>query len=484
MLSIIIPSRNEQFLTKTLKDILIKAEGEIEVIVILDGYWPAQDQIVNDSRINYIHNPEPIGMRSCINAGVAVSRGKYIMKLDAHCMLDQGFDVKLIGDCEPNWVSIPRRKRLDPENWVVTETHKPDIDYMYLSSPTDPNDWGGASLHGKVWDDLNLREDLKEVLIDDLMSFQGSCWFMHRDYFYELELMDDKNYGHFWNEAQEIGLKCWLSGGRVIRNKKTWYAHLHKGKKYGRGYFLSKSALDQGAQFTKKWIDGTAWPKATKDLKWLVDHFKNKFGSVPTWTDDTNKKEIKKDLTKPLSSIKKRGELAQYFFETGLNKGVEIGVADGRHSEYLCKMNPNIELFCVDPWDTYKENSRGGGQSQQHGNFEKAKARLAPYNAHLIRKFSMDAVKNFEDGSLDFVYIDGNHDFDYVMQDLIAWSKKVRPGGIIAGHDYYHFHNSGVIEAVDAYLKGHKIRNWYLTQEREPSFFWVKEDDGFFWVKH
>lgn len=279
--SVIVPARNEQFLNPTIRELLNKAAWDLEIIVILDGHEP--DELVVDPNVHYIRFNPSRGMRAAINAGVAIATGKYIMKIDAHCMVGEEFDVILANDCEDNWVSVPRRHRLDAENWCIQEVKKPPIDYMFLSYPSDPDDFGGPGLNGKLWDERNKRKDLKEKLIDDLMSAQGSCWFMHRDYFYELELMDEVNYGPFWNEFQEIGLKCWLSGGRVIRNKKTWYAHLHKGKKYGRGYFISKTSLTQAATFTKNWMKfGKAWDKQTLPLSWLIE----KFAPVPGWPDD------------------------------------------------------------------------------------------------------------------------------------------------------------------------------------------------------
>ncbi len=277
MLSIIIPARNEKFLNKTIEDLLLKAEGDIEIIAILDGYWP--DPIINDPKVVYIHRGESRGMRAGINSAVAIARGEFLLKTDAHCLFGQGFDKILTADCEDNWVVVPRRKRLDAENWCIQETGKPDIDYMYLCAPTDPNDFGGAGLNGKVWEERNRDPELKKVLIDDLMSAQGSCWLMKKKYFHELELMDEEHYGTFWNEFQEIGLKCWLSGGRVIVNKNTWYAHWHKGKENGRGYFLSKSSLNQGAEYTKKWMNfKEAWHKQTLPIEWLIEKF-----NPPTW---------------------------------------------------------------------------------------------------------------------------------------------------------------------------------------------------------
>lgn len=282
MLSIVIPARNEQFLQKTVEELLTKAEGEIEVIVILDGYWPDPILIREDSRVTFIHRGNPRGMRNGINSAVALAKGDIIMKIDAHCMVGQGYDRIITENLEKNWVAVPRRKRLDAENWCVQDVGKPDIDYMYVSYPDDPNDWGGPGLNGKVWDERNRDPKLKEIMIDDLMSSQGSCWIMHKSYFYELELMDEEHYGHFWNEMQEIGFKCWLSGGRMIINKNTWYAHLHKGKKYGRGYRLLETDLTQGASHTRKWMKfQEAWPKQTLPLSWLVKKF-----NPPGWPEN------------------------------------------------------------------------------------------------------------------------------------------------------------------------------------------------------
>jgi hypothetical protein len=87
----------------------------------------------------------------------------------------------------------------------------------------------------------------------------------------------------------------------------------------------------------------------------------------------------------------------------------------------------------------------------------------------------MDAVRKIKNESLDFVYIDGFHDFDWVMPDLIFWAQKVRRHGIVAGHDYYPFFRAGVMFAVDAYTRAHNINDWYVTREKEPTWFWVKQ---------
>lgn len=268
--SIVIPSRNEPYLKQTIQDLLSKATGEVEIIAVLDGYWPAVDQIVDDKRVVYIHFSKSQGMRGAINSAVSIAKYEYILKIDAHCMVGERYDEVLAKDCEDNWVVVPRRYALDVKKWQIEERsdNKYPIDYMYLNN----------ELHGSPWPERNTDQHLKEKKIDDLMSSQGSCWFMNRSYFEYLELMDEDNYGTFASEFQEIGLKAWLSGGRVVVNKNTWYAHWHKTE--GRGYSLGKSDGQKAVDYVERWRGRRpVWHKQKYDLKWLID----KFGKVPTW---------------------------------------------------------------------------------------------------------------------------------------------------------------------------------------------------------
>lgn len=166
-----------------------------------------------------------------------------------------------------------------------------------------------------------------------------------------------------------------------------------------------------------------------------------------------------------------RNHLAELLGELGYNRGAEIGVRRGRYSMQLCKCNPNLQLFCIDPWGPYDRMYTVERQNRIYG---EAVENLKPYNATIIRKDSMDALNDFADEGLDFIYIDGNHTFDYVCPDIIFWSKKVRHGGIIGVHDYYGFGWSGVMKAVEAYTHCHHIDPWYVTKELEPTAYWVK----------
>ena len=208
MVTIIIPAKNEIYLQKTIDDLLLKAKGEIEIIPILDGYWP-NPPLKDDNRVRILHRGKGRGMRAAINSGAAIARGEYLMKCDAHCMFDEGFDLKLIEDYKEGYIVIPRRLRLDAENWCIEESskHKPPIDYEYLGSP------GHYGAKGNKWDQRTVeRLNDPKYLIDETLSFQGSCWFMSKNHFDNfLHGMSEEGYGSFVREAQEIGLRTWLS---------------------------------------------------------------------------------------------------------------------------------------------------------------------------------------------------------------------------------------------------------------------------------
>jgi len=173
----------------------------------------------------------------------------------------------------------------------------------------------------------------------------------------------------------------------------------------------------------------------------------------------------------------KRHDLIKRFDMVGYKTGAEIGVAEGKFSEIMCKKIQGLNLYCIDPWVQIKDNKRSMdiGRNLAEQRYKEATERLKGFKTELIRKTSLDAVSAFIPGHFDFVYIDGAHNFDYVMTDIIEWSKRVRSGGIVAGHDYYRFRNAGVVQAVDIYTYMHKIDEWFITDERTPTWFWVKE---------
>lgn len=181
-------------------------------------------------------------------------------------------------------------------------------------------------------------------------------------------------------------------------------------------------------------------------------------------------------ITLPVS----RHELAHAFRELGFTKGAEIGVWKGHYSEALCQANPGLRLICVDPWSPQpgylEQKNHVEAMNRAHA---EASHRLAPFPCIIVRETSLDAVRGFEDASLDFVYIDANHRYGPVLQDIAAWAPKVRAGGIVAGHDFIMRpqKNIEVEQAVRDYTSTHEIAPWFVLQSKAdetPSWCWVK----------
>ncbi len=301
--SVLIPSRNERFLPQTINDVLTKATGDVECIVILEGYWP-DPPLQDRPNLILIHRGQAMGMRAAINGAASIAHGEYLLKCDAHCMFAQGYDEVLQKDIEDNWIVIPRRYSLDPEAWTIAQNGKSPIDYHYLSCPIwSERERDDYSMHGAEWNERSRqRRDKPEFDVDEQMSFQGSCWFMTATHFHEhLGGMSEVGYGSFTQEPQEIGNKTWLGpwDGRVMVNKKTYYCHLHKGKQYGRGYPLSTNELRKGHEYAGVYWMKNQWPERAHNIEWLID----RFWPVPTWPDDW--KEINKTDFGPGSVHKK-----------------------------------------------------------------------------------------------------------------------------------------------------------------------------------
>jgi len=254
-ISIIVPSYKEPYLDKTIDSLLDNASDHVQIISVVDD--------------------GSLGMRGAINKGLKEATGKYIMKVDAHCCFAKGYDEVLKRDCKENWLMIPRRYPLNAEKWDRTMLRNVK-DYHYISYPID-----GAffPVHWK-------KESGKKI--DDTMTFQGSCYFAHREYFMEnVGYLDAESYGSFGGEQIEVGLKYWLGGGEVKVNKNTWYAHLFKNKKYyndkPEAWSRKKKVMSKAKYkwMTKHWMNNEE-PDMKHKFNWLVE----KFYPVPGWSED------------------------------------------------------------------------------------------------------------------------------------------------------------------------------------------------------
>jgi glycosyltransferase involved in cell wall biosynthesis len=288
--SVIIPARKELYIRETLKDLYANASGEIEVLLVLDGDRPAY-RIPRRKGLRVLSNKTIKGRRYCTNKAAAVATGKFLMKMDAHCTIGEGWDEILKADCEDNWIVIPRRKALNALTWELIDHQINGRKYEYVDAmsylypflrPYSPRITSRP-------DEVRQEKDKDELLVED-MGFQGSLWFMTADHYRNrLGGMNEYGYGSFSEEPEEIGLKTQLGPweGKVIRNKKTWYAHWSKPGIHWRtspevAGRVTDEEREAGYLYCFNYWWHNRWEERAHDFEWLVD----KFWPLPTWPEN------------------------------------------------------------------------------------------------------------------------------------------------------------------------------------------------------
>jgi len=161
--------------------------------------------------------------------------------------------------------------------------------------------------------------------------------------------------------------------------------------------------------------------------------------------------------------------------------GAEIGVFRGECASQLLKKLPDLQrLYCVDLWKHYPDFTKilkPGGRylnvdfEDVFQEYQRVVEIPYPDRVQTLRMTSEQATKFVHDMTLDFVFIDANHAYEYVKQDILLWSQKVNFGGLIAGHDYGKDDikpGFGVTKAVDELLPNAIIEKglWYIYKEK------------------
>jgi hypothetical protein len=146
------------------------------------------------------------------------------------------------------------------------------------------------------------------------------------------------------------------------------------------------------------------------------------------------------------------------------SKFVEVGSWKGKSSAYMAveiaNSTKNIEFYCVDTWEGSLEHE----EMDLSGLYDLFIDNMSPLVNYYkpIRKLSIEASKDFEDNSLDFVFIDASHQYEDVKNDIIHWLPKIKSGGILAGHDYPSDGGgcfAGVYKAVNELLTGFNVNS-------------------------
>lgn len=333
-LSILIPSRNEMFLSQTIKNILENIEADTEIIAVLDGQW-ADPVIPQHERVNVVYLPEAIGQRAATRLAAKLSNAKYIMKIDAHCAVDKGFDRKMIegfekmGDdctmvpvmhnlwafdwkckkCGSRWYQGPTPTRcMKQERGVVPNEdcdnttdferkitwsreakkhHSAYKNWKGRWSPANASYCFDSEPHFQYFKEYSKRPEIRkqkeETGFTETMGLQGSCFMMTRDKYWELDI-DSKEFGSWGNQGLQIACDTWLSGGKVLCNHNTWYAHMFRTQGGDFSFPYNQSGRDVAK--TKNKVRDHIWkgkrPKQKLPVSWLVE----KFYPVPGWSDE------------------------------------------------------------------------------------------------------------------------------------------------------------------------------------------------------
>lgn len=299
-ISILIPARNEAYLKNTIDDLLSNIEADTEIIVVTDGDWPVES-IPDHERVTLIKTGESIGQRAATNMAARVAKGRYLIKTDAHCAFDKGFDRKLLSVIEPDMTLVPTMKNLHVFDWVCNKCnarwyqgptptkcqsdncdslqfHK-DILWRAKPSPNSTSYRFDNTLHFQYFSDYKRHQhgDLVET-----MSLQGSFFMLSADKYWELNICDE-NFGSWGQQGVEVACKTWLSGGRVMCYQATWYAHLFRtqGGDFGFPYPQSAKQVEHARKYSRDLFLNNKWDKQVKPLSWLID----KFAPVPGWHD-------------------------------------------------------------------------------------------------------------------------------------------------------------------------------------------------------
>lgn len=316
-LSVLIPARSEMFLRETIEDILKNIEADTEIIAVCDGEW-AEPPIPQHERVNLIYTPRPIGQRASTNLACKLSKAKYVLKCDAHCSFDKGFDRKMIegfkkmGD---NMTMVPIMRNLWAFSWKCyhcgwkkyqsptplkceqcgkTDRIKRKMMWVGKKRPQSVSYSFDSTPHFQYFNDYKKRPEYKKGLeggFTESMSLQGSCFMSTRENYWKWELCDEK-LGNWGNQGIEVAVKTWLSGNKVLVNHNTLYAHMFRTQ--GGDFSFPWENKGREVQKTKKNVKNllwnNKWSKQIYPLSWLIERFM----PVPGW-EKSSLEELKKN---------------------------------------------------------------------------------------------------------------------------------------------------------------------------------------------
>lgn len=298
------------FLSKTIDDIVNHIEADTEVIAVIDGSHTGPP-VPQHPRVNLIELRESIGQRAATNLACRLSKAKYVMKVDAHCSFEQGFDKKMLeafkvsGD---NVTMAPIMRNLWAFDWKCylcgwkkyqgprpekceacgrSDKVRKKMMWVGKHNPQSTSYCFDSTPKFAYFEDWKHRpayiQDKKEKGLTETMSLQGSAWMLTREKYWELDVCEEA-FGGWGSQGIEVACKTWLSGGQVLVNHKTWYAHMFRtqGADFGFPYPISGNDQKRAQDYARELFFNSKWPKQVRPLSWLVE----KFWPVRGWSEE------------------------------------------------------------------------------------------------------------------------------------------------------------------------------------------------------
>lgn len=474
MITVIIPAREEVYLKRTIENVLENAEGDIEIIAVCDGWYPEEDikeHPFNHEYVRIIHNTVPRGQRMAINDAAKIALGDYVMKLDAHCAVGPSFNKILEEQTEYDWTVIPEMYNLDPETWKpkLFDNYEEAVrmgkvnPYMYIGMVD-------GHLRAQYYSGMRLRKmflEKRDIKIDETMCCMGPSFFMHKDRFWELGGCDE-NHGHWGQQGVEVACKAWLSGGKLMVNKNTWFAHwfrgshIHPDGRRGFPYQMRQSQVDKARAYSDDLWLNDKWDKIAegRSFRWLLEKF-----DPPKWEDfnmEYPTEESRLPLFKPMYKhihrrkndaswkgvpiLKFPTDLTLYseaIFEKKPELIVEIGTKFGGSALYFQDMmelqNGFGSVITIDIKEQVKEKD----------------PRIQYWIGNSLDPEIIKRVHEAAEGKKTMLVIDGNHSRVHVKNELHEYRDIVTPGQYMVVEDCY----------IDRGLYGPgEARDWFLER--------------------
>src|SRR3990167_3319356 len=236
-LSILIPARNEEFLQKTIDDVFLHSEADTEVLVGLDGW---HTKLKKRSNLRVFRKSSPIGQRALQNFLAKQSEARYLMKLDAHVSLSQGFDKEMIEimEANPGIVLVPALGNLHVYDWLCPLKHRTYQGKVDKCSQCDSTKlikdlvW---KISSKLYSDFYFDKDLifqfgdvdNFEMLHETQGIQGSCFLVSRDNYWGWNLCDE-SFGSWGMQSAEVYFQTIKNGGRVFATRKVHMGHFFR----------------------------------------------------------------------------------------------------------------------------------------------------------------------------------------------------------------------------------------------------------------